>query len=110
LQQREVSAAEAQHIKAALLEVLAPDTATRQAALRDWRERHSAAVPTVPAVPSTRDPQTAEFERRQAEIVAAWRALPSAQRDTKQLEAELEALRSSSFANPPATPTAGDRR
>ncbi len=104
LLQREASAGEALHIKTALLEVLAPDPATRQAALRDWRERQSAVVPAAP------DPQTAAFERRQAQIVASWRALPPAQRDTQKLEADLEALRQSSFATPPAAPTQGDRR
>lgn len=104
LSQREVSAGEALHIKTALLEVLAPDTAARQGSLREWRERNSAAMPAAP------DPQTAEFERRQAQIVANWRALPPAQRDTHKLEADLEALRQSSFAAPPAVPTQGDRR
>jgi hypothetical protein len=102
--QREVSAGEALLMKNALLEVLAPDTAARQAALRDWRERSSAAVPNAP------DPQTAEFERRQAEIVSQWRALPPNQRDAQRLEADLEALRQSSFATPPTTPTQGDGR
>jgi hypothetical protein len=110
LQQREVSAGEALHIKAALLEVLEPDAAQRQAALREWRERHSAAS----AAGAAPDPQTAAFERRQAEIVAQWRALPPGERDPQRLEAELEALRQSSFAAPPTAPTttppAGDRR
>lgn len=101
LQQREMAAAEAMQVKAALLDVLQPDASTHAAALRDWRERIAAAAP-----PAVADTPTAAFERRQAEIVAAWRALPPAQRDEKRLEAELEALRRTMF---PANPQGGPR-
>jgi hypothetical protein len=93
LQRHEVTAAEAAQIKAALLDVLAPDAASRQTALQQWRASTAAA-------PSAADPRAAEFDRRQAEVLAAWRALPPAQRDPQQLEAELEALRVSVFTAP----------
>jgi uncharacterized protein involved in exopolysaccharide biosynthesis len=48
------------------------------------------------------DAREAEFARRQAALVAAWQALPPAQRDAQRLEAELEALRQSVFTTPPA--------
>lgn len=95
LQRREVTAAEAAQTKAALLDVLAPDAASGQTALQQWRASTFAA-------PAAADPRAAEFERRQAEVVAAWRVLPPAQRDPQQLEAELEALRRSVFTAPPA--------
>ena len=99
LRQREMSAAEALQVKAALLEALVPDVASRQTALSTWR---SAALAGAP--PAAAAPQDEAFQRRQAEIVAAWRALPPEQRDERRLEAELDALRSVAFPAPAAAP------
>lgn len=96
LKNREVTQGEALQIKSALLEVLTPDAGARSTQLAQWREAQAAAAGT-PAV----DPRIAQFERLQAERVAAWQALPPAQRDARRLEAELEALRQSVFNAPP---------
>jgi hypothetical protein len=102
LAQREVTAGEAAFVKAALLDVLQPDAASRDAALKAWRAEADAAARAAAPPPDARE---AEFARRQAEIVAAWQALPPPQRDARRLEAELEALRQSVFTMPP---TGGD--
>ncbi|MCI1191511.1 hypothetical protein MOJ79_06625 [Calidifontimicrobium sp. SYSU G02091] len=99
LAQREMTAGEAAFVKAALLEVLQPDAAARDAALKAWRAEADAAARAAAPPPDARE---AEFARRQAAIVAAWQALPPAQRDAQRLEAELEALRRSVFTTPPA--------
>jgi hypothetical protein len=96
LLRRELSAPEARLIKLAVLEVLQPDESQRQAALSAWEDavpRRTAPDPAVAA-------REAEFQRRQAEIVATWSARPAAQRDRQALERDLEALRRSSFDTP----------
>ena len=100
LRLRELSAAEARWIKIAVLEVLVDGDEQRQAALLAWES--SAAVAAVgPAVDSARSAaRNAEFQRRQAQIVAAWSATPPAQRDARALERDLDALRRSSFTAP----------
>jgi hypothetical protein len=99
LAQREMTAGEAAFVKAALLDVLQPDAAARDAALKAWRAEADAAARAAAPPPDARE---AEFARRQAALVAAWQALPPAQRDAQRLEAELEALRQSVFTTPPA--------
>jgi hypothetical protein len=93
LQQRELSAAEAWQIKTAVLETLLPDETQRRAALTEWEN----AVRTATPVDTTVAAREAEFQRRQAEIVAAWSAYPPALRDPRALERDLEALRRSQF-------------
>ena len=93
LRQRELSAGEARLIKAALLEQIEPDPARRAAALARWESQWA-------APPVQRSAAEAEFQRRQAEIVAAWQALPAARRDPKALERQLDALRVAMFASP----------
>ena len=68
-----------------------PDEAERGERLRQW-----AAAELAPPAPA--DPRQESFERRQAEIVAAWGAQPAAARDRAALERDLEALRRQSFA------------
>jgi hypothetical protein len=97
LRQRELSAGEARLIKIAVLQELLPDDAQRQAALQAWETTQRAAARPDLALAA----REAGFQRRQAQIVAAWQALPVAHRDPKALERELEILRLSSF---PATP------
>jgi hypothetical protein len=97
LRQREVSAAEAQRIKSAVLEALDPDATGRERPLHAW----AAATLPPPAV----DVRQRPFEQRQAEIVAAWSARPAAARDAAALKRELDALRLQVFS-PPANPAA----
>ena len=89
----EVSAGEARQIESALLALLVPDESERAERLRQW-----AAAELAPPGPA--DPRHESFERRQAEIVAAWAARPAAVRDPAALERDLEALRRQSFAVP----------
>jgi hypothetical protein len=109
VQRRELGGAEARAVKGALLDVLEPDPAARERTLRTWQSGVEAALRSTHAAQRTADEaQAREFERRQAEIVAAWRALPPARRDAQRLEAELEALRQSVFAAP--NRNEGDKR
>jgi hypothetical protein len=93
----EVSAAEARQIESAILALFVPDEAERGERLRQWATAELA--PPAPA-----DPRQEAFERRQAEIVAAWGAQPAAARDPAALERDLEALRRQSFAAPGGGP------
>lgn len=97
LQRREVSAADAQRIKAAVLEVTLPDVSQRQHELALWTQAQRARAGTQDADSAQRE---AQFQRQQSAIVAAWSARPPAERDPKVLEAQLEALRRASFATP----------
>jgi len=94
LRQRELSAGEARLVKIAVLQELLPDDAQRQAALQAWETALRAAEKPDLALAA----READFQRRQAEIVAAWQARPAAQRDPRALERELDALRQSSFS------------
>jgi len=92
LRQREVSAAEAQRIKSAVLDITEPDAGSRERKLRAW------AVATLP--PPAVDAREAPFQQRQAEIVTAWSARPPAARDPAALARELDALRLQVYSNP----------
>lgn len=94
LHERELGAAEARLIKVAVLEVLLDDEQQRREALDRWE-----ASLAPPAPDPARVKVEADFQRRQAGIVSAWRALPADQRDPRALESELQALRVSSFDN-----------
>lgn len=99
LRQRELDAAEARLIKLAVLQELQPDETQRAAALQQWEAGTAAANP-----PDTRNAaRDAEYQRRQAELVAAWSARPAAQRDPRALEQDLDALRRASFGAAPTT-------
>ena len=89
--QGEVSAGEARQIESALLALTGADEAERAERLRQW-------AATELTAGAAADPRQAAFERRQAEIVAAWSAEPASARDPAALERELEALRRQSFA------------
>ncbi len=109
LLRRELGGSEALAMKAALLETLESDASTRAAALQAWRNRIDAAQRGIAAASAERardDAQGHEFQRRQAELVTAWRSLPPSARDAARLEADLDALRRSVFT--PADK--GDRR
>lgn len=95
LDRREVSAAEARLLEAALLETLEPDPSRRLAALQAF----DAGLPTA-AGPDARQRQ---FQQRQAALVATWQARPAAERDPAALARQLEALRRTHFAQNPAS-------
>jgi hypothetical protein len=94
LQRREVSGGEARVLKTAVLEVLQPDLATRQAMLEHWQSRP---MPLSPADAAARE-RDAEFMRQQAAITAAWAAQPAADRDPRVLEARLAALKQATYS------------
>lgn len=96
LRARELGAAEARLIKIAVLEVLLDGEAQRQAALERWEASLAPPVPDPARVAAE-----AEFQRRQAALVAAWRAAPPSQRDPRALERDLQALRVSVFTPQP---------
>jgi hypothetical protein len=98
LAQREVSAAEARQIKAALLGVLEPDADRQAAALQAFDAQLPA--PTGP------DPRQRAFEQEQAAVVAAWRRTPAAERDPKALARQLASLRQSHFQSSPVVDNA----
>ena len=101
LQQREVSAAEARVLKAALLAALEPDETRRAAAL----QAYDSSLPT-PSGPSAREQA---FQRQQAALVAAWQARPAAERDAAALTRQLDTLRRTHFAAPAASSSAPGR-
>jgi hypothetical protein len=92
LQRQELSAPEARMLKVALLEVLLSDPVQRQRELQAWQA--SFQRPAAAADAAARD---AEFLRRQSELVAAWQARPPAQRNPRELEQQIEALRRTSY-------------
>ncbi len=98
LQQGEVSAPEARLLKMAVLQATVPEAAQRERALAQWEQQieqwrlASASVDT-----QARLAREADFQRRQAALLAAWQAQPPAQRDPRQLQQQLDALRRDSF-------------
>jgi hypothetical protein len=87
LQNREVSAAEARSVKLALLDATVSDATQREERLAQWISERPAGAFTA----TTPDPRQAEFNRRQAALLAT-------QRDPQALARELDALRASVFA------------
>jgi hypothetical protein len=95
----ELSAGEAALAQAALIDTLLPDAAAREQRRAQERQRLADALP-VPADLRASADANARFLREQAALVAAWQALPAAQRDPQQLEASIAALRQSIFDRP----------
>jgi len=100
LARSEASAAEAMALQESLLETLYPDPTLRQQRRDVERRRLQQALPVPPDLRSQAERDN-RFQREQAALVAAWRALPAEQRDTNQLEASIEALRLSIYDNAP---------
>lgn len=92
----EMHAGEAQLLKAAVLDATEPDARLRRAALTAW----SAAEAARASASSRPDPREAAYITQQEALAAAWRQLPESERDPKQLEAQLEALRRKTFVDP----------
>ncbi|MCW7540384.1 hypothetical protein OOT46_21355 [Aquabacterium sp. A7-Y] len=86
----ELSLGEARLLKAALLQVLQPDAKQREAALALWIEQQA-------PPPAAADPRAETFRRQETALVLAWQALPPAQRDPQELQAQLDRLRQSVF-------------
>lgn len=89
LAQGNLSPAEAHALKGAVLQVLEPDTDRRFERLAQWAQAQP--QPQGPAVATS--PRQEQHTQRQAALLAAWQALPPAQRNPRQLQADLEALR-----------------
>jgi hypothetical protein len=96
LRARELSAAEARWIKIAVLEVLVDGDPARRQALADWEAGAARVASPVDAQRAAE--RNAEFQRRQADLVAVWSAVPAEQRDRRALERQLDALRNELFA------------
>jgi hypothetical protein len=88
LAQGDLSLAEAHALKGAVLQVLEPDADRRFERLAQWAQQPP---PQGPAVATS--PRQAQHTQRQAAILATWQALPPEQRNPRQLQAELDALR-----------------
>ena len=96
LQRQEVSLGEARLLKVAITQALEPDASQREVQLAEWRATTAALLAQV-ATSTAPDTRGADYANQQAAVVAAWQALPSNQRDPKQLESRLDALRAAAF-------------
>jgi hypothetical protein len=85
LAQGDLSLAEAHALKGAVLQVLEPDTDRRFERLAQWAQQQGPAV--------AGSPRQEQYTQQQAAILATWQALPTEQRNPRQLQADLEALR-----------------
>lgn len=97
LQRNEVSLGEARLLKLAITHVLEADASQREVQLTEWRAATAAVLAQV-ATSNAPDTRGADYANQQAAAVAAWQALPSNQRDPKQLESQLDALRAAAFS------------
>lgn len=93
---RELSAGEAMLLQDALLETLLPEAGARDARRLAERQRLKDAAPPAPDTRALAE-RDERFQREQSALVAAWQAQPAAQRDPKQLEASIAALRRSIY-------------
>jgi hypothetical protein len=88
---REVTGGEAALLKTAPLAELEPDPTRHASDLeawrRDWMDAH----------PPESDPRVAEYQRREAAVVAAWQSGPPSQRDPVQLARRLQQLQVAVF-------------
>lgn len=91
LARSELTAPEALALKQRLLEWTQPDPAQRATELARWRGEQQARADAA-ADPARRAADD-RYLARQAELVAAWQALPEARRDPRTLESELDAER-----------------
>ena len=111
LQRQEVSLGEARLLKLAITQALEPDASQREVQLAEWRATTAAVLAQV-ATSTAADTRGADYANQQAAVVAAWQALPSNQRDPKQLESQLDTLRAAAFASvsnvPNSRPDAGN--
>lgn len=104
LEARELHAGEALQLRTAMLQVTETDPAAREAALAQWRAQSAARTPP------TVSRQDQAFQARQSELLAAWQARAPQDRDPRQLESELEALRQEFYTPPPEGIPPGGRK
>lgn len=96
----EVTMGEALLLSTALLTDLQPDERLREARMQVMRDRLTSAIP-VDEQQAARDAERhAEFNRRQAAIVAAYQAKPEASRDPEALRMDLDAARNAVYGKP----------
>ncbi len=88
----EIALADGMELMAELLDVLEPEPARRGALLAQWREQRLERL----TLSAPRDPKLVRLE---AEQVAAWQAMPAAQRDARELERQIQQVKQS---KPPA--------
>jgi hypothetical protein len=103
LQRNEISAQEAVLLKGALLETLESDAQRRKTMLDEWKARAQTAQASQAAQNpqhSGADAREALYKQQELALLAAWNAQPAYQRDPKQLEAQLDALRKKIFDQP----------
>ena len=81
----EISLPDGLELMAELLDVLEPEPARRGALLAQWREQRLERWASSPP----RDPKLVRLE---AEQVAAWQAMPAAQRDARELDRQIQQL------------------
>jgi len=98
LENREVSAGEAQLLQATLLEELVPDPQQRQVRLQAEKQRLAIQPSDTDLAAQRQDAaRLQEYKRREAEIIAQWQAMPVEQRDQRWLETQLDAARRSAY-------------
>lgn len=96
----EVTMGEALLLSTALLTDLQPDERLREARLQAIRDQLTAAIPVDEQQVARDAERHAEFNRRQAAIVAAYQAKPEASRDPDALAADLNAARNAVYGKP----------
>ncbi len=98
LENREVSAGEAQLLQATLLEELIPDAQQRQVRLQAEKQRLTIQPSETDVAAQRQDTaKLQEYKRREAEVIAQWQAMPVEQRDQRWLESQLDAARRAAY-------------
>jgi len=94
VERKEITYGEAVNIKAAVLAVLDPAPDRRQQALAAWRKHVPLQLVGGEAGRAwTPQERTEEFERRKADAVAEWEAMPAEERDPEELRQYIQHLR-----------------
>jgi len=96
----EVTMGEALLLSTALLTDLQPDERLRESRLQAIRDQLTNAIPVDEQQVALDAERHAEFNRRQAAIVAAYQAKPEASRDPNALAADLQAARNAVYGKP----------
>lgn len=101
LSNMEMTTGEGLMICAALLTDLEPDEALRVQKLEGCKARLAEVAPKLETAQQLRDAEClTEFQRRQAALVSEHQAKPQAQKDTAQLEKDIEAARQAVYNSP----------
>lgn len=98
LENREMSASEAELVQAALLEDLVPDPQQRQARLLAEKQRLITQPSEADLQAQQKEAsQQQDYKRREASIISQWEATPVDQRDHHWLETQLDAARRAAY-------------